>query len=387
MLIFTSLLVITAFCSSFSAIVLMRPFAVKIGLVDKPTARKAHIGDIPLIGGASVYIGLLVASVLVVILSPSHVKELITYLFASLLMVITGALDDRYYLSVRVRMFVQVVIASIMMFVAGNVIVSLGNPLSFGDLSLGYFAYPFTVIAVLGAINAYNMVDGIDGLMGGISVSTFVTLSILFFLSGDVDEAIFCLLCVVVLTPYLIYNLQLFIFANKKIFMGDAGSMFIGFTVVWLLAIGSQNNSSGLTSETSSFSPVVALWVIALPLMDMAAIMMRRIKKGNSPFQPDRDHLHHIFMRAGFSSRESLVFITLFSLFLSLIGVLTTVYAVPDWIQLLAFIALFVVYKQSLAHVWMLVSVYRKGKAYKRLAKNKSNDKKRKLKEAGSSSL
>lgn len=366
-----AIFVVTAFINSFAAIVLLRPLAIKIGLVDKPTVRKAHIGDIPLIGGVSVYIGLLVASIQVLIFSPQHTEQLITYLLASFLMVVTGALDDRFDLSVRVRIVVQVVIASIMMIVAGDAIFSLGNLLSFGEISLWYFAYPFTILAVLAAINAYNMVDGIDGLIGGISISTFISLSILFFLSGDLSEALFCLLCVAVLTPYLIYNLQLFDFASKKVFMGDAGSMFIGFTVVWLLAIGSQAHSSGLTSETSSFTPVVALWVAALPVMDMIAIMMRRIKKGVSPFKPDRDHLHHIFMRAGFSSRETLVIITLFSLMFSFIGVVTTVYAVPDWIQLIAFVALFLVYKQSLAHVWVLVSIYRKGKAYKRLTKYK----------------
>ena len=149
---FTVLLIVLAFISSFAAIVILRPLAVKVGLVDKPTVRKAHVGEIPLIGGISVYIGLLVASVLVLIFSPSHVEQLITYLFASLLMVITGALDDRFDLSVRVRIVVQVVIASIMMFVAGDAIFSLGNLLSFGELSLWYFAYPFTVVAVLGRL-------------------------------------------------------------------------------------------------------------------------------------------------------------------------------------------------------------------------------------------
>lgn len=367
-----ALLIVVAFISSFSAIVLLRPLAIKIGLVDKPTARKVHTGHIPLIGGISVYIGLLIASALVLIFSPIHTEQLLTYLFASLLMVITGALDDRYDLSVRVRISVQTVVASIMMFAAGDAIFSLGNLLSFGEISLWYFAYPFTVIAVLGAINAYNMVDGIDGLIGGVSISTFVSLSLLFFLSGHATEAIFCLLCVAVLLPYLIYNLQLFAFAQKKIFMGDAGSMFIGFTIVWLLAIGSQNNTSYSADGAPSFSPVVALWVIALPLMDMAAIMMRRMKKGFSPFKADRDHLHHIFMRAGFNSRETLVIISLLSLMLSLIGVVATIYAVPDWIQLVVFITLFLVFKQSLTHVWVLVSIYRKGEAYKRLARRKN---------------
>lgn len=365
---FAFFLIVVAFVSACSAIVCLRPFAIKIGLVDKPSARKKHLGEIPLIGGISVYIGLLAASILVLLFSPQHVGQLILYLFSSLLMVVTGALDDRYDLSVRVRIVVQVVIASIMMFVAGDAIFSLGNLFSFGEISLGYFAYPFTVIAVLGAINAYNMVDGIDGLIGGVSVSTFFSLSLLFFRSGDLSEGFFCLLCLAVFLPYLIYNLQLTKFSRKKIFMGDAGSMFIGFTVVWLLAMGSQTHSSGLTSDASSFSPVVALWIVALPLMDMAAIMMRRIKKGFSPFKPDRDHLHHIFLRAGFSSRATLVILTAISLMLSLVGVLTTAYAVPDWMQLTAFIILFLAYRHSLSHVWVLVSLYRKGKAYKRLA-------------------
>jgi len=207
---FVVLLLIIAFVSSFLAIVLLRPFAMKMSLIDKPSDRKKHVGFIPLVGGISVYVGLLVTSLLILIFSKAHVEQLTTYLLASLLMVITGVLDDRFDLSVKVRIVVQVIIASIMMFVAGNVIFSLGNLFSFGELNLWYLSYPFTVIAVLGAINAYNMIDGIDGLIGGVSLTTFTTLAILFFLSGDIEQCIFSLLCVAVLTPYLIYNLQLF---------------------------------------------------------------------------------------------------------------------------------------------------------------------------------
>ena len=370
-MIFPLFLLIVAFISSFSAIILLRPFAIKIGLVDKPDVRKNHKGHIPLIGGISVYIGLFSVGLLILLFSPNHVQQLITYLLASLLMVITGALDDRFDLSVKARIAVQVVIASIMMFVAGDAIFSLGHIFYFWELNLGYLGYPFTIIAVLAAINAYNMVDGIDGLIGGVSVATFTSLSILFFLSGDISEGFFCLLCLAVLIPYLLYNLQLTKYCCEKIFMGDAGSMFIGFTVVWLLAIGSQVGSSGLTAESSSFKPVVALWLIALPLIDMVAIMTRRIGKGVSPFKPDRDHLHHIFMRAGFSSRATLVIITLIALFLSLIGVFSTIYNIPEWMQLIAFLILFFVYKQSLAHIWKLLKIHHKAKAYKRLAMRK----------------
>ncbi|PKG37984.1 UDP-N-acetylglucosamine--undecaprenyl-phosphate N-acetylglucosaminephosphotransferase [Psychromonas sp. Urea-02u-13] len=370
-MIFPLIILIIAFVSSLSAIILLRPFAIKIGLTDKPNFRKVHAGHIPLIGGISVYIGLFTAGILILFFSPTHVNQLMTYLFASLLMVITGALDDRFDLSVKLRIAVQVVIASIMMFIAGDVISDLGNILYFTELPLSYLGYPFTIVAVLAAINAYNMVDGIDGLIGGVSVATFISLTILFVLSGDMSEAFFCLLCLAVLIPYFLYNLQLTKYSRKKIFMGDAGSMFIGFTVVWLLAIGTQKGSSGTGLEGGSFKPVVALWIIALPLIDMVSIMLRRMGKGVSPFQPDRDHLHHIFMRAGFSSRATLIFITFIALCLSLIGVATTIHNTPEWMQLVAFIALFLTYKFSLSRIWRLLKLHRKAKAYRRLIRRK----------------
>ncbi|PKH03407.1 undecaprenyl-phosphate alpha-N-acetylglucosaminyl 1-phosphate transferase [Psychromonas sp. MB-3u-54] len=354
-----------AFVASFSAIKGLKPLAIKIGLTDKPNARKNHQGEIPLVGGISVYIGLFCTGILLLFTEPLNV-ELLIYLFASLLMVIIGALDDRFDLSVRIRILAQVLIASIMMFTADRVIFDLGDLFSFGEVSLGYFAYPFTIFAVLGAINAYNMIDGIDGLIGGVSFATFVPLTIIFYIAGDLEVAFFCLLCVVVLAPYLLYNLQLTRFSSKKIFMGDAGSMFIGFTVIWLLAIGSQGDSSG---SAPYFSPVVAVWFIALPLMDMAAIIMRRIKKGNSPFAADRDHLHHIFMRAGFTSRQTLIFITCIALMLSMIGVFATLFSIPDWVQLVAFLTLFCAFQCSLSHIWILLRTFKKMLALKRLGK------------------
>jgi UDP-GlcNAc:undecaprenyl-phosphate GlcNAc-1-phosphate transferase len=368
---FNIFLVFISFISSLSVIILLRPLAIKIGLTDKPCSRKLHTGHIPLIGGVSVYAALFVSCSLMLLFSQDYKEQLVVYFLASFLMVFTGALDDRFDLSVKVRIVVQAVIASIMMFFANTVIFDLGNILYFSEISLGYLGYPFTLFAVLTAINAFNMVDGIDGLIGGVSVSTFIGLTILFTLSGDMHEAFFCLLCLAALTPYFLYNLQLTKYSKKKIFMGDAGSMFIGFTVVWLLAIGTQKSLSGVDLDNSSFEPVVALWLIALPLIDMLAIMLRRIKKGTSPFKADRDHLHHMFMRAGFSSRSTLGFITLFSLLLSLIGVLATIYKVPEWMQFIGFIFLFILYKYSLSKIWRLLKLHRKMKIYRMLMMRK----------------
>jgi len=350
-------LVVIAFFVSFPTIEVLNRVAVKIGLTDKPTTRKNHQGEIPLIGGIAVYLSLFITGILILIFYPLETNKFVIYLVTSLIMVITGALDDRYDLSVKVRVSIEIAVASIMIFYAGDAIFSLGDLFSFGEIHLGYFSYPFTIFAVLASINAYNMVDGIDGLIGGISAATFFTLTVLFFMSGNIEAACFCILWLVVLVPYLFYNLQLTTFSSKKIFMGDAGSMFIGFTVVWLLAIGTQSNS--LNDGVISFSPVVALWIIALPLMDMVGVMVRRIKKGHSPFQPDRDHLHHICLRAGFSSIETLLIITFLALMFNIIAIITTVYAIPDWIQLISFLILFSLYIRSLSYVWKLVKFFR----------------------------
>ncbi|MEH6454613.1 MAG: UDP-N-acetylglucosamine--undecaprenyl-phosphate N-acetylglucosaminephosphotransferase [Psychromonas sp.] len=357
-MLFSTVFLASAFLGTFFAIKLLRPMSCKLGLTDKPDDRKQHLGEVPLVGGIAVYLGIFVTCFFILISNSIETEKLVIYLIASMLMVITGALDDRFDLSVKIRLVVQIVIALIMLLIAGDAIFSLGNLFSFGEVSLGLFAYPFTVLAVLAAINAYNMVDGIDGLIGGISISTFISLSLLFFMSGNHQLAFFCLICIATLLPYLLYNLQLTRFSSKKIFMGDAGSMFIGFTVVWLLAIGSQGAVDG--ANTSAFAPVSSLWIVALPLMDMVVIMLRRIKKGVSPFKADREHLHHIFMRAGFSSRETLVFISLFSLLLSQIAVISTLFLIPEWIQLVAFVLLFSAYNYSLSHIWRLLKFVRK---------------------------
>jgi UDP-GlcNAc:undecaprenyl-phosphate GlcNAc-1-phosphate transferase len=167
-------------------------------------------------------------------------------------------------------------------------------------------------------------------------------------LAGQTEFIALPIILVCVLIPYLLFNLGLVPGPVKKIFMGDAGSMFIGLTVIWLLTLGSQ-------TEEPAFRTVTALWIIAIPLMDMAAIIIRRVRKGQSAFQADRDHLHHIFMRAGFSSRESLVVIVIFSLISSSIGILGEYFNVHEAIMFYGFLLAFAGYSYGIKHCWRLV--------------------------------
>ncbi|WP_114325736.1 UDP-N-acetylglucosamine--undecaprenyl-phosphate N-acetylglucosaminephosphotransferase [Candidatus Colwellia aromaticivorans] len=329
----------TTFCFAILAIKLFKPVAIEVGLVDKPNERKHHAGHIPLIGGISIYVAVLAASLLWL----PNTLELRMYLIASAMMVFIGALDDKFDLRVRIRIVGQIIVASLMIYGVGDSISNLGNLFRLGDVELGPFGVIFTYLAIIVVINAYNMVDGIDGLVGMLSLNTFSAIAILFLMSGSQGYLSYPLILATATLPYLIFNLGLFKKLTKKIFMGDAGSMFIGLSVIWLLSMGTQG-------ENASFRPVTALWICAIPLMDMLAIVYRRVKKGKSPFKPDRDHLHHILQRAGLSSEQTLVFISFFAVLMSLIGLLGEYFEIAESTSLLLFILIFVLYNKYARH-------------------------------------
>lgn len=341
--------VLSSFLIAFLAIKLLKPIAHEVGLVDKPNARKVHNGHIPLIGGISIFIAVLFASVLWL---PDTI-ELRMFLISSAMMVFIGALDDKFDISVRIRIVGQIIISSIMIYGVGGYISNLGNILGLGQIQMGPFGIFFTYFAMIAVINAFNMVDGIDGLVGSLSLNTFASIAILLLISGNNDYIAYPLMLAAATLPYLFFNLGLFPKKIKKIFMGDAGSMFIGLSVVWLLTMATQG-------EHQSFRPVTALWICAIPLMDMAAIIIRRIKKGQSPFKPDRDHLHHIFLRIGLSDRQALISITFIAALFSSIGILGEMFKVSEWIMFVAFLFVFSAYSYALLHIWKIVTFIRK---------------------------
>ncbi len=327
----------SAFVFAFLAIKFFKPVAIEIGLVDKPNERKQHSGHIPLIGGISIFLAVLAASLLWL----PNTLELRMYLIASAMMVFIGALDDKFDLRVRVRIVGQIIIASLMIYGVGGYISNLGNLFGFGDITLGPLGIIFTYVGIIVVINAYNMIDGIDGLIGSLSINTFTSIAILFIMSGQTDYLSYPLILATATLPYLIFNLGLsdsfFNKKSRKIFMGDAGSMFVGLSVIWLLTMGTQG-------ENTSFRPVTALWICAVPLMDMLAIVVRRYKKGKSPFKPDRDHLHHILQRVGYNTRQALVIISTFAVAMSAIGLVGEYLAIPDVIMLTGFVFVFACY-------------------------------------------
>lgn len=344
----TILALLLASLGCYAAIKLVKPFALKVGLVDIPNHRKIHSGEVPLVGGIAVYLGVLTASS--VLLPQGQLVNI--YLISAGLIVLLGALDDYKDLSVGVRIIAQILIASLMVYGAGLHLADFGNILFGISTSLGWFGYPLTILATIAAINAFNMTDGIDGLAGMLSLVAFAGIALL-MMFGNEPLFVLPLILAASIVPFLFFNLGMVGGRAKKIFMGDAGSMFVGLSIIWLLVIGTQG-------EQTSFRPVTALWLIAVPFLDMCAITIRRLLKRRSPFKPDKEHVHHIVMRLGLSARSALVFITLISLVLAAFGLCGEYYQWPESFMFVTFMLLFVVYFFALKHAWRVSKFIRK---------------------------
>ncbi|WP_417880479.1 UDP-N-acetylglucosamine--undecaprenyl-phosphate N-acetylglucosaminephosphotransferase [Vibrio sp.] len=336
------------FTLSLGILLVLRKFAKKIRLVDLPKGRKMHKGAIPLVGGIAIGI----TFILFLFLNPDSIPSSTHFSFSILVLLIIGFLDDKYDVNFKIRFLVQALIAVSMMLFAGVKLHNLGDMLGFGPIHLGWLGYVITIFGVVGTINAFNMVDGIDGLLGGLSIVTFSAIGLVLIYDGQESIAYVAVVIVTIMLPYVLLNLGL-LGRRYKIFMGDAGSMVIGFVVVWFLLCTSQIRGEPL------IRPVTALWFIAVPLMDMTAIMIRRIRRGDSPFKPDREHLHHIFQRLGFSSVQTLLFICSLAIVFAGFGYYGEVTNIAESIMFYSFLAVFAVYAFLLAYVWRITAKLR----------------------------
>ncbi|GAM63338.1 undecaprenyl-phosphate N-acetylglucosaminyl 1-phosphate transferase [Vibrio ishigakensis] len=341
------------FFISLAVLYCMRKVGYTIGLVDKPNARKFHEGSIPLVGGISICITVLYFLYI-------NVDELMypeLYAGCITILVLIGAVDDRFDISYKFRMGSQAVLTLIMVHATGLKLSHIGNALGFGTWSFPPVIDTIvTLFAVIGAINAFNMVDGIDGLLGGLTIVTFTSLGVVFYSHDLVRLTYMCAVFVVILLPFVLFNLGYF-GKVRKVFMGDAGSMMIGFTVIWVLIGGTQAEFGDYIIR-----PVTALWLIAVPLIDMMAIMVRRIRKGYSPFKPDREHFHHIMQRIGLSPRESLVVICLVQVIYSTIGLMGEYLQVPEYVMFYTILTCFFVHTYWMTRPFKLAKLVRKWK-------------------------
>lgn len=318
------------FISSFLVLWALAVLCVKIGYTDKPSGHKTHSVPVPPIGGIAIFVVMLVGS----IFAGLHAEDY--YFFVALgLLAVIGAVDEKLQISVSVRIVIEVIASLLMAFGAGITLTHFGNLLGFGIIYLPWFVgLTFTIIAVFGTINAWNMIDGIDGLAASMALMSMI--SFLIVTIGHETLPVAVLLLFGGLVAFLFFN-----FSDgkllPKIFLGDAGSKLIGFSLVWYMIRDTQG--AGL-----EFKPATALFVMGLPIMDMTSTVLSRVRKRKSPFSPDRSHFHHVLQALGLSVKSSYYTIVMIAACLHIVGIALHKLQTAAYIQFAIYFGIFVVY-------------------------------------------
>lgn len=310
----------------------------RLGLLDHPGGHKQHGSSTPFVGGFG-----LVAIVMTVLYCGStyfpglSLHPLRVMAVGAAILFVTGLVDDMWHLGFKSRLLIQAVVALGMVYWGGVELATLGRIFHSLPINLGIFAVPFTVFATIGLINALNMIDGIDGLSGSLS---FISLALVAAVAAAVHSITYLIFAVALMggvAGFLYYNLRYSSNKQARVFLGDNGSMLLGFVFAWLFIALSQG-------ERPAMTPVTALWFFAVPLMDTVSVMLRRIRSGKSPFHADRNHLHHLFMRAGFRVSDTVCIVSLLQLVLGGIGIAGLWLKLPEYLMFWFFIGVFATY-------------------------------------------
>ncbi len=285
---------VLSFLAAIAAMVILLRAAPSLDLVDLPGGRKSHAGSIPLVGGLAILVSLLATASLTGI-----APHAIYFLCALALVSAVGVWDDIAEIRPRIKFAVQIVATALMIWGAGVELTSVGDLLGWRPIGLSILAIPLTVFAVVGVVNSVNMIDGLDGLGGSVSLIAFAWYAAIAAFSGlEVPFQLALILCGAI-AGFLLFNLRFPWQPRAKAFLGDAGSLMLGFALGWYAIDLTQGPNRTLP-------PIAALWVVLLPLADCVSLMTRRLKARKSPFVADSRHIHHYLVARGLSHGQTL---------------------------------------------------------------------------------
>lgn len=330
------LIIVSALCLAVVLMCLFRHIAPQVELIAHAGEHRHHETPTPVVGGIAMFFALFIG--LIIFSNDTINWQLIAhYLVGAGLLVVVGALDDRFHLPFLIR-FVAQVIAVLIMVRYGNTLQSLGELFNPQTLLLGKWAVLMTIFAAVGVINSLNMSDGIDGLAGSFSLVAFIMLSAFQF---DKTQALLIYLWIGVLIGFLIFNIRSS--RPARVFMGDAGSTLLGYTLAWLFIYGSQQAVETIAIPRL-FAPIFAVWVLALPLHETVSLMLLRLAEGESPFHADRGHMHHHLLNKFGSVNKALAILLLWFSTYAVLGYCLHHYKVAAYNQTFLFIGCFMLH-------------------------------------------
>lgn len=291
---------------------LLKKWAIKIQLVDHPNYRKVHQNPVPLVGGIAVFCASLI--MLLLALTQNVVFTPYTTLFAtSFFLLIIGIIDDKIEVSAKYKLVLQLLLALILC-LDGTRITSLYG--LFGIYTLNSWTqYLITMVVIAGVVNAFNLMDGIDGLVGSLNLVGFGMFFIISLYLTAYELSLIAIIFLGTTLGFLRHNLS-----RSKIFMGDAGSLALGFLLVTL-----GIHTLQVEAYHQKIAPVYLFLLLftffAIPVFDSLRVYMGRIKKGNSPFKADKSHLHHLLLGSGLNHKKTALSIIVYCLVFFAIGI------------------------------------------------------------------
>ncbi len=268
----------------------MRRLAVWTGIVDRPDFRKVHRQPVPYLGGLAIFAGVAVSLVVTGV-----DRQTVIALVGSCAVVGLGAIDDAIAMRASIKLLGQLVIATAT--VGFGISVSMITDPFGGVIQLGWLGFPIAVIWIVGMMNMVNLIDGLDGLAGGVSAISAVSIAIIAMQTGQTQAGLIGVAVAGSAVGFLRYN-----FSPATIFMGDAGSMFLGYMLAVSALIGVMQSAFTISLAI----PIIAL---AVPIFDTVFAIVRRARRGQPVFSPDKEHFHHQLMAAGLNPKQAVILI------------------------------------------------------------------------------
>ncbi len=303
------LLFVLALIGTGALILALRALAHRLDLLDRPGGRKQHEMPTPTVGGLAMF-GAVAAALLA---CQAYTGAMAIVMGCGAGLVLLGTLDDKYGLNFRLRLAIQGLLALVVILAADGEVTHIGALLGGADIGLGLAAVPFSVVAFVGGIKSMNMIDGAAGVAGKRAAITAVGAGAIFHLSGHAEMLPMVFAMLGALVGFLLFNTRLLV-RRAWVFMGDAGSMWLGLALGWFMAV--------LTHRPSSVEPSLVFWLFGIPVIDTLAVIAGRVRRKVSPFSADRTHIHHILQHNGVSTRRTVFLLSMVQSILVGIGVM-----------------------------------------------------------------
>lgn len=330
----------TAITTGLAVIALSR-VAPALNLIDAPTGgRKTHSQPVPVVGGLAIFVALLGGTWFVGI-----ADSLGPFLFALSIVIAIGSWDDVTELRPSAKVAIQIGATAIMIWWGGVQLHSVGDLIGWRSIGLSVFAIPLTIFAMVGVVNSINMLDGIDGLAGLLALVALAWYGLVAVECGLHPQAIGAVLLCGAIAGFLVFNLRFPWQTTARVFLGDAGSLMLGFALGWYAIDLTQGPGR-------TFPPIAALWVVLLPLADCVSLMVRRLRARKSPFAADRGHIHHYLLARGFTHGQTLAILAGLSVLFGAVGFVGWRLAISEAALFFTFFFGFFIYHAWITREW-----------------------------------